>query len=273
VGTRWSYEPKVFDPQSPSIAADFSATSLPSWLQWHSRDGDGKSPACLHGTPPSVATSTSVTIIANWEQHGRPSQLELTFDLRIVGAASNPRMATILPSTSKSSSHDDALAPTPSQSGSPMILFPPPLSSPRISQQQPLAQRPDSPFSVHQSIAQMDGAPPEVQDDDTLPHLSPGSAGQGPPQYWPVQPGDLFPTPMPLAQRRHETNPPSHPSTDFTRSGQMPVSYQPHQARTRLNLEAFSAQDQHVLLELGALQSAELAALAHVTPPSPREGD
>ena len=58
VGNRWSWTPRVWDPQSarPNVPIQFSSPALPSWLQWV----DGT----LTGIPPPDAQSCDVAVEA-----------------------------------------------------------------------------------------------------------------------------------------------------------------------------------------------------------------
>jgi hypothetical protein len=58
IGLRWSWTPKVWDPQTPrpNIPVDFSSPALPSWLSWKDET--------LSGTPPPDAESCDITVEA-----------------------------------------------------------------------------------------------------------------------------------------------------------------------------------------------------------------
>lgn len=57
-GIRWSWQPRVYDPQASwqNVPVHYSSPSLPPWLSW---DGD-----VLSGIPPPGAQGTNITVIA-----------------------------------------------------------------------------------------------------------------------------------------------------------------------------------------------------------------
>jgi hypothetical protein len=249
IGVRWTYEPKVFDPQSPNIAADFSSPALPPWLQWRPRSPDGKTPACLQGVPPPGApTPMEITIIATWEQNNRPMWLELKFDLRIVGTGAHARggdaqSAQASPPTlsDPSASHEEVLdaaglsrpaSPTPamfspSQQQQPQHAPPPPPPQHPHPQQQHL----DAAFAAQQqSVDPMDIMlrdaselallpPPPQQQQQPQPAGPPGSVGQ-PHQFLQAeqQPEQqqlqhhAFSVQQPQPHRHHQMMPPAAPT-------------------------------------------------------------
>lgn len=58
VGLRWSWAPRIWDPQASraNLQVTYSSTSLPSWLSWEDD--------VLQGTPPSDAESCDITVVA-----------------------------------------------------------------------------------------------------------------------------------------------------------------------------------------------------------------
>ena len=70
IGLRWSWEPKIWDPQlsRASIQAEFSSPNLPPWLNW-SKD-------VLSGVPGPDSVDTDVTVEAKVTQ---PHDLLTTF--------------------------------------------------------------------------------------------------------------------------------------------------------------------------------------------------
>lgn len=58
VGLRWSWSPRIWDPQASrnNLPVNYSSPALPGWLSWQ---GD-----CLSGIPPPEAQSCDVTVEA-----------------------------------------------------------------------------------------------------------------------------------------------------------------------------------------------------------------
>ncbi|TDL21587.1 hypothetical protein BD410DRAFT_771531, partial [Rickenella mellea] len=77
VGLRWSWAPRIWDPQASrtNIPLEFSSPALPSWLSWE----DG----ILSGTPPPDAQACDVTVEARCIQDGREEMLVQTFHINI----------------------------------------------------------------------------------------------------------------------------------------------------------------------------------------------
>ncbi|KAG0699648.1 hypothetical protein DFH29DRAFT_808728 [Suillus ampliporus] len=78
VGLRWSWAPRIWDPQASrsNLIVTYSSPSLPSWLFW---DDD-----VLSGTPPPDAESCDITVVARYVQDGQEELLTQTFHLNIV---------------------------------------------------------------------------------------------------------------------------------------------------------------------------------------------
>ncbi|KAH7929714.1 hypothetical protein BV22DRAFT_1056231 [Leucogyrophana mollusca] len=77
VGLRWSWTPRIWDPQASrsNLVVAYSSPSLPSWLSW---DED-----VLSGTPPHDAESCDITVEARYVQDGQEETLSQTFHLNI----------------------------------------------------------------------------------------------------------------------------------------------------------------------------------------------
>ncbi|KAH0827036.1 hypothetical protein J3R83DRAFT_4717 [Lanmaoa asiatica] len=77
VGLRWSWAPRIWDPQASrtNLQVTYSSPSLPSWLSWEDD--------VLQGTPPPDAESCEITVVARYMQEGVEEQLAQTFHLSI----------------------------------------------------------------------------------------------------------------------------------------------------------------------------------------------
>ncbi|KAG1754628.1 hypothetical protein EDB19DRAFT_1892588 [Suillus lakei] len=78
VGLRWSWAPRIWDPQASrsNLIVMYSSPSLPSWLFWEDD--------VLSGTPPPDAESCDITVVARYVQDGQEELLTQTFHLNIV---------------------------------------------------------------------------------------------------------------------------------------------------------------------------------------------
>ncbi|KAG9318844.1 hypothetical protein JVU11DRAFT_948 [Chiua virens] len=77
VGLRWSWAPRIWDPQASrtNLQVTYSSPSLPSWLSWEDD--------VLQGTPPPDAESCDITVVARYMQDGGEEQLAQCFHLSI----------------------------------------------------------------------------------------------------------------------------------------------------------------------------------------------
>ncbi|EIW85102.1 hypothetical protein CONPUDRAFT_79784 [Coniophora puteana RWD-64-598 SS2] len=77
VGLRWSWTPRIWDPQASrsNLVVQYSSPSLPPWLSWEDDT--------LSGTPPPDAESCDITVEARFEQDGQEELLSETFRLNI----------------------------------------------------------------------------------------------------------------------------------------------------------------------------------------------
>lgn len=77
VGLRWSWAPRIWDPQASraNLHVTYSSPSLPSWLLW---EGD-----VLQGTPTPDAESCDITVEAHFVQDGVEERLTQTFHLNV----------------------------------------------------------------------------------------------------------------------------------------------------------------------------------------------
>ncbi|KAG2349755.1 hypothetical protein BDR05DRAFT_955617 [Suillus weaverae] len=78
VGLRWSWAPRIWDPQASrsNLIVTYTSPSLPSWLFWEDD--------VLSGTPPPDAESCDITVVACYVQDGQEELLTQTFHLNIV---------------------------------------------------------------------------------------------------------------------------------------------------------------------------------------------
>ncbi|KAG2157230.1 hypothetical protein DEU56DRAFT_763573 [Suillus clintonianus] len=78
VGLRWSWAPRIWDPQASrsNLIVTYGSPSLPSWLFWEDD--------VLSGTPPPEAESCDITVVARYVQDGQEELLTQTFHLNIV---------------------------------------------------------------------------------------------------------------------------------------------------------------------------------------------
>ncbi|TFK55132.1 hypothetical protein OE88DRAFT_1732399 [Heliocybe sulcata] len=77
VGLRWSWTPRIWDPQGSRLSTpvQYSSPWLPSWLSWHDD--------VLSGTPPGDAQSCDVTVEARFFQDGKEEFLSQTVHITI----------------------------------------------------------------------------------------------------------------------------------------------------------------------------------------------
>ncbi|KAF8557304.1 hypothetical protein OG21DRAFT_1505519 [Imleria badia] len=95
VGLRWSWAPRIWDPQASrtNLQVSYSSPSLPSWLSWEDD--------VLQGTPPPDAENCEITVVARYMQEGVEEQLVQSFHLSIApvstldGSIPTPRRSSI----------------------------------------------------------------------------------------------------------------------------------------------------------------------------------
>ncbi|KAI6118844.1 hypothetical protein EV401DRAFT_1862452 [Pisolithus croceorrhizus] len=77
VGLRWSWAPRIWDPQASrtNLHVTYTSPSLPSWLSW---EGD-----VLQGIPTPDAESCDITVEAHFVQDGVEERLTQTFHLNV----------------------------------------------------------------------------------------------------------------------------------------------------------------------------------------------
>ncbi|EIN07260.1 hypothetical protein PUNSTDRAFT_114728 [Punctularia strigosozonata HHB-11173 SS5] len=77
VGLRWSWHPRIWDPQNSrlNLPVIYSSPSLPSWLSWEDD--------VLSGIPPPDAESCDVTVEARFVQDGQEETLSQTVHVNI----------------------------------------------------------------------------------------------------------------------------------------------------------------------------------------------
>ncbi|KAI6045711.1 hypothetical protein EDC04DRAFT_2558950 [Pisolithus marmoratus] len=77
VGLRWSWAPRIWDPQASrtNLNVSYSSPCLPCWLSW---EGD-----VLQGTPTPDAESCDITVEAHFVQDGVEERLTQTFHLNV----------------------------------------------------------------------------------------------------------------------------------------------------------------------------------------------
>lgn len=79
IGTKWSFAPRVWDPQcsASNINAKFGSPdgTLPPWLEWKDN--------VLSGTPDTDAKSIQIPVLANFKTGELERSLEQTFDLEV----------------------------------------------------------------------------------------------------------------------------------------------------------------------------------------------
>lgn len=77
VGLRWSWQPRVWDPQGAKFngSVRYSSPSLPTWLSW--KDD------MLAGVPPADAQSCEVTVTAEFNVDGQDEYLSQTIQITI----------------------------------------------------------------------------------------------------------------------------------------------------------------------------------------------
>jgi hypothetical protein len=232
---------------------------------------DGKTPACLQGAPPPGSLSpVPITVVASWEQNGKPLWLDLTFELRIVGGSNPPPMPP---------SDQDASEMILSQPSSPtQALFPAPPGPPPLSQHQ---SQLEGTFAT-QSIAPMDIMPRDASD---LGLLQPtGSGGPAQAQYLSADRQDVFSLgPQPIPQNSHGHHQMMQaPSSLGLGQGQHPEMLLPYEAHSGGPPPASTVdidvhhhvqmqqhrhqQGQQAPIDLGALQPPDLSALGSRPP-------
>jgi len=75
IGVRYTYQPKIYDPQIRSPKAVFHSPWLPSWLTWENN--------VLTGIPDETAQECEITVIASYYHGDSAYRLEKTFYLSI----------------------------------------------------------------------------------------------------------------------------------------------------------------------------------------------
>ncbi|KAH7913761.1 hypothetical protein BJ138DRAFT_1001713 [Hygrophoropsis aurantiaca] len=102
VGLRWSWTPRIWDPQASrsNLVVVYSSPSLPSWLSW---DED-----VLSGTPPPDAENCDITVEARFVQEGQEEKLSQTFHLNIAPVST---LDTSFSASRRSSLNDDSHKP------------------------------------------------------------------------------------------------------------------------------------------------------------------
>ncbi|KAF9218248.1 hypothetical protein BS17DRAFT_742446 [Gyrodon lividus] len=102
VGLRWSWTPRIWDPQASrtNMAVMYSSPYLPSWLFWEDD--------VLQGTPPPDAESCDITVVARYIQDGVEEKLTQTFHLNIAPVSA---IDTSFPAPRRSSLNGDIHKP------------------------------------------------------------------------------------------------------------------------------------------------------------------
>jgi hypothetical protein len=75
IGTKYSYQPKIYDPQIRSPKVIFYSPSLPNWLTWENN--------VLSGIPDETAQDCEITVIAKYFHGESTYELEKKFYLRV----------------------------------------------------------------------------------------------------------------------------------------------------------------------------------------------
>ncbi|KAG8966257.1 hypothetical protein FRC03_012268 [Tulasnella sp. 419] len=77
IGLKWSWEPKIWDPQlsRSSIEVEWSSPNLPPWLSWNKN--------VLSGTPGPDTPDCDVTVEAKFLQDGREKKLSIKFPITV----------------------------------------------------------------------------------------------------------------------------------------------------------------------------------------------
>ncbi|KAH7102406.1 hypothetical protein BKA62DRAFT_637817, partial [Auriculariales sp. MPI-PUGE-AT-0066] len=92
VGVKWSFAPRVWDPQAPRVGADINWSStdggLPSWMRWERHE--------LVGTPAVGDEGGEVHITASFEENSAQVTLQHKFNITVapVGAEVQPTSPT-----------------------------------------------------------------------------------------------------------------------------------------------------------------------------------
>ncbi|KAG1756645.1 uncharacterized protein EDB91DRAFT_1041221 [Suillus paluster] len=123
VGLRWSWAPRIWDPQASrsNLIVSYNSPSLPSWLFWEDD--------VLSGTPPPDAESCDITVIARYVQDGQEELLTQTFHLNIVPVSN---LDTSFPASRRGSMNGEMHKPRRVASDSTV-----PQTSPRTLRSQP----------------------------------------------------------------------------------------------------------------------------------------
>lgn len=102
-GLPWVWEARIWDPQVPTIKANYSSTNLPPWLSWKQAEGSdtvselsGTPPPSVPGQPEEIVFP--IHVVAEYEVQGVPTVSELDFDLAVsiiggISAGSVPNSA------------------------------------------------------------------------------------------------------------------------------------------------------------------------------------
>jgi len=75
VGIKYTYQPKIYDPQIRSPKAVFHSPWLPSWLSWENN--------VLTGIPDETAQECEITVIASYYHGDRAYRIEKSFYLNV----------------------------------------------------------------------------------------------------------------------------------------------------------------------------------------------
>ncbi|KAH9958285.1 hypothetical protein BC827DRAFT_1344972 [Russula dissimulans] len=127
VGLRWTWTPRIWDPQASrnNLHVTYTSPSLPPWLSWHEDQ-------YLTGIPTPDAQSCDVTVEAQFMQDGKEEYLSQTVHITIAPVAN---VDTSFPSTSRRASlvgegprrltNDSAVPQTPPLIRQPTATLPP----------------------------------------------------------------------------------------------------------------------------------------------------
>lgn len=87
-GLPWVWEARIWDPQVPTIKANYSSSNLPPWLSWKQAEGSdtvselsGTPPPSVPGQPEEIVFP--IHVVAEYEVQGVPTVSELDFDLAV----------------------------------------------------------------------------------------------------------------------------------------------------------------------------------------------
>lgn len=105
-GVPWVWEARIWDPQVPSIKANFSSPQLPPWLSWK-RSEHSDMITELSGTPPIDATQDReeiylpIHVEASFMVQDTPSVIELDFELEVTSSSSITSAASLAASAGR----------------------------------------------------------------------------------------------------------------------------------------------------------------------------